>query len=187
MFNTFINIGNYNRIIFLTLPFHEISNPNKFINLWCHSLDNALVRTSTTMSSVEQYSNRTFPFSTRFRTKWCCKSMCCVRAWWVGFLVNDIAPWLSHQITITFFCSIYPKSIINFVIHMVFFHGLRVRHVLRLRDGQCYCRLSFATPRNGSTSNHENKPCGGPPIFKISTLIHITISKHFLRWCSIKL
>jgi len=92
-----------------------------FINLWCRSLDNALVRTSATMCSVGQYSNRTSSFSTRSRTKWCCTSMCFVHAWWVGFLVNDIAPWLSHRITIIFFSSMYPKSIINFVIHMVSF------------------------------------------------------------------
>ncbi len=91
-----------------------------FINLWCCSFDNALVRTSATMCSVGQYSNRTSPFSTRFRTKWC-TSMCFVRAWWVGFLVNDIAPWLSHRITIIFFSSVYPISIINFVIHMASF------------------------------------------------------------------
>jgi len=121
MFNTFINIGNYKRIVFLTFPLYEVSNSNMFINLWCHSLDNALVRTSATMCSIGQYSNRTSPFSTRFQTKWCSTSMCFVRAWWVGFLVNDIAPWLSHQITIIFFSSMYPKSIINFVIHMAFF------------------------------------------------------------------
>jgi hypothetical protein len=37
----------------------------------------------------------------------------------VGFFVNDIAPWLSHQITIAFFSFIYPYSFMNFVIHMV--------------------------------------------------------------------
>ncbi len=92
-----------------------------FINLWCRFLDNALVRTSATMCSVGQYSNQTSPFSTRSQTKWCCTLMCFVRAWWVGFLVNDIAPWLSHRITIIFFSSMYPKSIINFVIHMASF------------------------------------------------------------------
>jgi len=92
-----------------------------FINLWCRSFDNALVRTSTTMCSVGQYSNWTSPFSTRSWTKWCYTSMCFVCAWWVGFLVNDIAPWLSHQITIIFFSSMYHKSIINFVIHMASF------------------------------------------------------------------
>ncbi len=73
------------------------------------------------MCWVAQYSNWTSPFSTRSRTKWCCTSMCFVRAWWVGFLVNDITPWLSHQITIIFFSSMYPKSVINFVIHMASF------------------------------------------------------------------
>jgi hypothetical protein len=34
--------------------------------------------------------------------------------------------------------------------------------------------LSFATPRNGFTSHDQNKPCGGPPIFKITTPIRIT-------------
>jgi len=92
-----------------------------FINLWCRSLDNALVRTSITMCFVGQYSNRTSPFLTYFRTKWCCTSKCFVHAWWVGFLVNDIAPWLSHRITIIFFSSMYPKSIINFVIHTASF------------------------------------------------------------------
>ncbi len=121
MFNTFINIGDYNQIIFLTLPLYEISNPNKFINLWCRSLDNALVRISATMCSIGQYSNRTSPFSTRFQTKWCCTSMCFVRAWWVGFLVNDIAPWLLHRINITFFSFMHHKSIINFIIHLASF------------------------------------------------------------------
>jgi hypothetical protein len=74
------------------------------------------VRTSTTMCFVGQYSNQISPFSTHFRRKWCCTSMRFVRAWWVGFFINDIAPWLSHQITITFFSSMYPKSIINFVV-----------------------------------------------------------------------
>ncbi len=92
-----------------------------FINLWCRSFDNALVRTSATMCSVGQYSIQTSPFSTRSRIKWCWTSMCFVRAWWVGFLVNDIASWLLHQITINFFSSMYPKSIINFVIHMASF------------------------------------------------------------------
>jgi len=91
-----------------------------FINIWCHSFDNALVRTSATMCSIGQYSNWTSPFSTRFRAKWC-TSMCFVHAGWVGFLVNDIAPWLSHRITIIFFFSMYLKSIINFVIHMASF------------------------------------------------------------------
>ncbi len=121
MWVTFTNFGDYNRTIFLTLPLYEISNPNIFINVWCHFLDNALVRTSVTMCSVGQYSNRTSPFSTRSRTKWCCTSMCFVHAWQVRFLVNDIAPWLSHRITITFFSSMYLKSIINFVIHMASF------------------------------------------------------------------
>ncbi len=92
-----------------------------FINLWCCSLDNALVRTSATMCSIGQYSNQTSPFWTHSWTKWCCTSMCFVHAWWVGFLGNDNAPRLSHQITITFFSSMYPKSIINFVIHMASF------------------------------------------------------------------
>jgi len=52
--------------------------------------------------------------------------MCFVRAWWVGFLVNDIAPWLSHQITITFFFSMHRKSIINLVIHMASFKAFHV-------------------------------------------------------------
>ncbi len=42
-----------------------------------------------------------------------CSSSC------VGFLINDIAPWLSHQITIAFFSFMYPNSFMNFVIHMV--------------------------------------------------------------------
>ncbi len=121
MLITFINFGDYNWIIFLTLPLYEISNSNMFINLWCCYLDNALVRTSATMCSIGQYSNQTSPFSTHSRTKWCCTSMCFVRAWWVGFLVNEFAPWLSHRITIAFFSSMYPKSIINFVIHMASF------------------------------------------------------------------
>ncbi len=92
-----------------------------FINLWCRYLDIALVRTSATMCPVGQYSNQTSPFSTCSWAKWCCTSMCLVHAWWVGFLVNDIAPWLSHRITITFFSSMHPKSIINLVIHMASF------------------------------------------------------------------
>ncbi len=45
--------------------------------------------------------------------------MCFVRACWVGFIVNDIAPWLSHQITIPFFSFMYLNSFMIFVIHMV--------------------------------------------------------------------
>ncbi len=37
------------------------------------------------MCSVGQYSNRTSPFSTHSQTKWCCTSICYVRAWWVDF------------------------------------------------------------------------------------------------------
>jgi hypothetical protein len=37
----------------------------------------------------------------------------------VGFFVNDIAPWLSHRITIAFFSFMYPNSFMSFVIHMV--------------------------------------------------------------------
>jgi hypothetical protein len=90
------------------------------INLLCSSFDNALVSTSATMSSVEQYSNVTSPFSTRSWTKWCYTSMSFLRACWVGFFINYIAPWLSHRITITFFSFIYPNSFMNFVIHMAF-------------------------------------------------------------------
>ncbi len=92
-----------------------------FIKLWCRSLDNAVIRRSATMCFVGQYSNWTSPFSTHSWTKWCCTSMCFFRAWWVGFLVNDIAPWSLHRSTIPFFSSMYPKSIINFVIHMASF------------------------------------------------------------------
>jgi hypothetical protein len=70
------------------------------------------------MSSVEQYSNITSPFSTCFQTKWCYTLMCFVRTCWVGFFVNDIAPWLSHQINIVFFYFIYFNSFMSFVIHM---------------------------------------------------------------------
>jgi len=45
--------------------------------------------------------------------------MCFVQKCWVGFFINDIAPWLSHQITIAFFSFMYPNSFMNFVIHMV--------------------------------------------------------------------
>jgi hypothetical protein len=38
---------------------------------------------------------------------------------WVGFFINDIALWLSYQITIVFFSFIYPNFVMNFVIHMV--------------------------------------------------------------------
>jgi hypothetical protein len=44
--------------------------------------------------------------------------MCFVQACWVGFFVNDIAPWLSHRITIAFLSLKYPNSFMNFVIHM---------------------------------------------------------------------
>jgi hypothetical protein len=66
------------------------------INLLCCYFDNALVSTSTTMSSIEQYLNMSLPFSTHFWTKWCSTSRWFVRTCWVGFFVNDIAPWLSH-------------------------------------------------------------------------------------------
>ncbi len=88
------------------------------INLLCCSFDNALVSTSATMSFVEQYLNIILPFSIHSRTKWCCTSMCFVRACWVRFFVNDITPSLSHQITITFFSLVCPNSFMNFVIHM---------------------------------------------------------------------
>jgi len=100
MFNTFINIGNQKWIIFLTFPFYEVSNANIVINLLCCCFGNALVSTSTTMSSIEQYLNVTLPFSIHFLTKWCCTSMCFVRTCWLGLFINDIAPWLSHQITL---------------------------------------------------------------------------------------
>jgi hypothetical protein len=45
--------------------------------------------------------------------------MCFVQACWVGFFINDIAPWLSHQLTIAFFSFMYLNSFMNFVIHMV--------------------------------------------------------------------
>jgi hypothetical protein len=67
------------------------------INLLCLYFDNVLVSTSTTMSSIEQYSNMSSPFSTHFRTKWCWTSTCFVWTCWVGLFVNDIAPWLSHR------------------------------------------------------------------------------------------
>ncbi len=70
------------------------------------------------MSPIEQYSNITSPFSIRSRTKWCYTSMCFVWACWVGFFVNDIAPWLSHRITITFFSFMYLNSFMSFIIHM---------------------------------------------------------------------
>ncbi len=89
------------------------------INLLCHSFGNAFITTSATMSSVEQYSKATSPFSTRSRTKWWCTSMCFVRTCCVRFFVNDIAPWLSHRITIAFFSFMYHNSFMSFVIHMV--------------------------------------------------------------------
>jgi hypothetical protein len=55
--------------LFLTLPLYEVSNLNMVINLLCHFFGDALVSTFATMSSVEQYSNVTLPFSTHFRTK----------------------------------------------------------------------------------------------------------------------
>ncbi len=135
MFNIFINIGNYKWVVFLTIPLYEfiiptwlsicnnptlwIYNPNMVINLLCRSFGNALVNTSTTMSFVEQYLNVTLPFLICFRTKWCWTSMCFVRTCCEGFFVNDIAPWLSHQITIAFFSFMYPNSFMSFVIHMV--------------------------------------------------------------------
>jgi hypothetical protein len=36
----------------------------------------------------------------------------------MGFFINDIAPWLSHQIIVTFFSFMYPNFLMNFVIHM---------------------------------------------------------------------
>jgi hypothetical protein len=36
----------------------------------------------------------------------------------VGFFVNDIAPWLSHRITVAFFFFMYINSFMSFVIHM---------------------------------------------------------------------
>jgi hypothetical protein len=44
--------------------------------------------------------------------------MCFVRACWVGFFINDIAPWLSHRITIAFLSFMYHNYFMNFVIHM---------------------------------------------------------------------
>ncbi len=44
--------------------------------------------------------------------------MCFVQACCVRFFVNDIAPWLSHRITITFFSFMYPNSFMSFAIHM---------------------------------------------------------------------
>ncbi len=44
--------------------------------------------------------------------------MCFVRACGVGFFVNDIAPWLSHRITIAFFSFMYLDSFMSFVIHI---------------------------------------------------------------------
>ncbi len=44
--------------------------------------------------------------------------MCFVQACCVGFFINDIAPWLSHRITIPFFSFMYPNSFMSFVIHM---------------------------------------------------------------------
>jgi len=113
MFNTFINI------VFLTFPSYEVSDPNMIINLLCCSFNNAFINTSTSMSSIEEYSNVTLPFSIRSWTKWCYPLMCFVRACWVGFFINDIAPWLSHRITIAFFSFMYPNSFMNFVIHLV--------------------------------------------------------------------
>ncbi len=36
----------------------------------------------------------------------------------MGFFIIDIAPWLSHQITIAFFSFMYPNSFMSFAIHM---------------------------------------------------------------------
>ncbi len=156
---------------------------NMFINLWCRSLDNALVRTSATMCSVGQYSNQTSPFSTRFWTKWCSTSMCFVLAWWVGFLINDIAPWLLHQINISFFSSMYPKSIIHMVSFVACVFAMYSAFVVDNAIISCHLLLQEMVP---------------PPIMKTNPVvdlllsrsppqIHITISKHFLGWCCIKL
>ncbi len=60
------------------------------INLLCCSFGNAFVSTFATMSFVEQYLKITSPFSTHSRTKWCCTSMCFVRACCMGFFVNEL-------------------------------------------------------------------------------------------------
>jgi len=83
--------------ISLTFSHYEVSNLNMdLINLLCRFFDNVVLITSTTMSSIEQYSNMSSPFSIQFQTKWCWTSMCFVWTCWVGLFVNDYAPWLSH-------------------------------------------------------------------------------------------
>jgi len=76
----------------------------------------------------------------------------------------------------------YLKSIINFVIHMASSVAcVFAMYFTSMVDNAIVgCRLLLQ--ENGSPFNHENKPYGAPPIFKITTPIRITISKNFLGW-----
>jgi len=179
MFNTFINIGNLKWIVFLTFPLCEVSNPNMVINLLCHFFDNALVSTSVTIFFVEQYSNMTLPFSTHFWTKWCWTLMCFVQTFCVGLFVNDITPWLSHQITIPFFSFMYLNSFMNFVIHM----ASLITCVLAMYSASvidkmimsycCYSKKWFHFPSRIQTLWWISYP-------QVISSIHITISNHLL-------
>jgi hypothetical protein len=155
------------------------------INLLCCSFDNALVSTSAIMSFIEQYSNMILSFSIHSQTKWCWISMCFLQTCYVGYFINDITRWLSHWITIAFFFFMYPNSLMSFVIHMASSVACYL-HVFRFGCGQNDCGLSFATPKNGSTSHHEYKPRGGSPILKVISPIRITIFDHLLGWWSCK-
>jgi len=84
----------------------------------------------------------------------------------VGFFINDIAPWLSHRITIVFFSFMYPNSFMNFVIHM----ASLVACVLAMYSASVVdkaivgCRLLL----------HEVAP---PPIMNTNHVVHILFSR----------
>ncbi len=99
-----------NSLTFVTLPLYEIFNLNMVINLLCCSFDNALISTSTTMSSLNN-TNMTSPFSTRFLTKWCWTSMCFVQTCWFGFLLC-----LSCHIKSPSFSSLFCTLILSWTL-----------------------------------------------------------------------
>jgi len=85
----------------------------------------------------------------------------------MGFLVNVITPRLSHRITIIFLSSMYPKFIINFVIHMAFFMAcVFTMYSVSMVDNAIvgYCLLLQEMPP--------------PPIMKTNPVVDLLLQDH---------
>ena len=89
-----------------------LDTPIRLLSSWNFILQRALVKMSASWFSVRINTISMFLSSIHCRMKWYLLSICLVRLWWTGFLLNVIADWLS-TISFTPFCSSCFNSLIS--------------------------------------------------------------------------